>query len=307
MKKFAKTHFGAGIMALVSCTIWALHNVLSRGIHDKFQPVEMSFWRWVVAFLVLLPLVRKNFRKNFAILKRDPRLNIWIALLVHVTYNTFFYAASHFTSANNLSLLTTTSFIWTITLGALFGIEKVTGKKIFGAVLAMIGVLVVVLKADIQNLINFQFNAGDIILITGCFCWGIYSLLIKRKHAEMDQLFMLFANVTFGLIMLAPLYIVELHYTHANPFTPEKLEFFAFVGIFGSVVSWSFFNNSVHVLGPVNTSMIFFLLPVMTSFMAYFLISEKLHYYHVISFGLIVFGILMSNLNWKKNIAIEVV
>lgn len=34
---------------------WAGNVVVARGIADTFLPVSMAFWRWSLAFLILLP------------------------------------------------------------------------------------------------------------------------------------------------------------------------------------------------------------------------------------------------------------
>lgn len=299
MQKENKKVLTAIILALISCMIWAVHNVAARGIHDWINPVEYAFWRWVIAFLILAPFTIKNFKKNFVLMKQNIGLFIWIGLISHVIYNVLFYASAHFTSANNLSLLTTTSFIWTISLGALFKVEIVTKEKLIGAFVAMIGVLIVITKADLDTLKNFQFNTGDMILIVACFGWGIYSLLIKLKPAGMDQSFMLAANIFFGIIFLIPLYIIEQHIAGYEVFTVNKFIVFGLTGFFASVIAWGFYNNSVHVIGPARTSMIYFLLPVFTSVVAYFALGEKLHGFHIAGFILIVSGIVISNLKRK--------
>ncbi len=300
MEHSRKKKVQAVLLALVSVLIWSTHNVAARAIHEIANPVELTFWRWLIAFIIVLPFASRNFKKNFALLKQNIGLYIWIAVLVHVIYNTFFYAAAAFTSANNLSLLTTTSFIWTVIFGAVLKIEKLTPRKALGAIMALSGVLIVVTKQNLGVLINFQFNKGDLILITACFAWGFYALLLKKKPPKMDQVFMFAAVILFGLIMIAPLYYVEHHIAQYPILTIAKFKIFLLVAVFASVISWSLYNNSIHVLGPTNTSMIFFLLPVFSALVAYFWLGEGLHTYHIWGFVFIISGIGISNIRLKR-------
>ena len=41
----------------IATFLWGLSNVVARGVYEEIPPFGMSFWRWVLATLVFLPLV----------------------------------------------------------------------------------------------------------------------------------------------------------------------------------------------------------------------------------------------------------
>ncbi len=292
-----KKTFTALAFSLLACLIWASNNVVARGIIDFIDPVSIAFWRFVIAFIVLTPFIIKNFRKNFAILKQNPRIIIWMGITAITLKNILYYTSAHFTSVNNIALLGTTSLIWTAIIGALTGLETLNRNKVIGIFTAAIGALAIILKGNFSSLLHMDFNTGDLIILAAEFIWGIYTILLKLKPKEMDQIFMFSAMIFFGLIGLLPLYLTKIYFIGIEPVTANTIYVYLYVGIAASVVSWLCYNYSVFAIGPVRTSIVLYLLPVFSAAMGYFFLGENIYSFHITGFILIVCGIFISNLN----------
>jgi drug/metabolite transporter (DMT)-like permease len=116
----------------------------------------------------------------------------------------------------------------------------------------------------------------------------------------MDQVFMFGSMVFFGLISLTPLYLANLYVGNYPHFDNKTIYVILYVGIAASVISWLSYNYSVFVIGPVKTSIILYLLPVLSSVMGYLFLNEKIYPFHLLGFILIISGIFISNFSYAK-------
>jgi drug/metabolite transporter (DMT)-like permease len=300
MEKENKKVFNAFLLCFVACLIWASNNIVARGIIDFIDPVSIAFWRFIIAIIVLTPFILKNFKKNFAILKKNPGIIIWMGFTAITLKNILYYTSAHFTEANNIALLGTSSLIWTATIGYLSGLETLTKGKIFGVFCAFAGALTIIFKGDFSELLNVKFNTGDILVVVAEFIWGIYTILLKLKPKDMDQTFMFAAMIFFGLLGLLPLYLTKVYLTGFEEVTTKALYVYLYVGVFASVISWVSFNYSVFAVGPVRTSIMCSLIPVMSAVMGYFALGEHIRSYHIVGFVLSFSGIVISNIKGRN-------
>ena len=66
----------------------------------------------------------------------------------------------------------------------------------------------IITKANIEILKNFDFNKGDITMVIAMFSWALYSTLLKGKQYELSQISLLQVVITFGLVFLIPVYFI---------------------------------------------------------------------------------------------------
>ena len=57
MNQQAKTNNWAVLLPLIAVFIWALNVAVTRYVADYISPVSISFYRWLVAFLILTPFM----------------------------------------------------------------------------------------------------------------------------------------------------------------------------------------------------------------------------------------------------------
>ena len=60
--------------------------------------------------------------------------------------------------------------------------------QFFGIILSIIGVLLIISKSNLNNLINLNFTIGDLWMLAAVFSWGLYSVLLKKIDSSLSQL-----------------------------------------------------------------------------------------------------------------------
>ena len=282
-------------LSLLACVLWSGNFFIARGVHEWIPPVTLAFWRWVVAFAVICPLGLPHVLRQWSLIRQHLPFLIGMGLLSVGLYNTLIYIAGHYTNAHNIALIACTAPIWTLFLAGLFGVERLSRFKLGGAICAFIGALVVITQGHFSALSSLQGNQGDLLLLLAAWIWAFYSVLLHYKPRELHQLAFLTIIFAVGLAALTPFYMWEAT-THPTPFTLHAWGIYLYVGIAASVVAWFAFNASVQRIGPVKTSLIYFTIPVFSGALAILFLDEPLAAYHLMGFGLILTGIVISNL-----------
>ena len=96
------------IYALLATILWSGNFIVARDIKDLVEPYSLSFYRWLVATLVLLPFAIIPLIKNASIVKKHFIYLSIVSILGVSLFNTLIYLASHTSPALNLSIISIT-------------------------------------------------------------------------------------------------------------------------------------------------------------------------------------------------------
>ena len=103
--------------------MWASNAVLGRMLRDMVPPMTLNFIRWLLAFLVLLPLAYRVLRPSSLMWPHWRRFAL-LGLVSVGAYNSLQYLALHTSTAMNVTLVGSSIPVWTLALGWLLHGEK---------------------------------------------------------------------------------------------------------------------------------------------------------------------------------------
>ena len=112
---------------------------MARGLAGALSPVELSFWRWSIAFLTILPFAGRSLLRSLPLVRGTWGKVILMALLGITCFNTFIYQAGHTTDATNMSLLATASPIVMAAIAHLFLRSGFPGSSSSGCAAPSVG------------------------------------------------------------------------------------------------------------------------------------------------------------------------
>ncbi len=290
----------AYLFLILSTLFWSGNFVLSRGIAEIIPPVALGYFRWITAFLILFPFTfRLVFRHNHLMIKHL-RYLLALAFLGVAAFNTLIYKAMHYTTAINAVLVT--SFIPILILIISSGVykEKPTRIQLIGILVSITGIATIILKADINRLIQLSFNTGDLLVLIAAFSWAAYSVMLRSFPKDLHPLVFLQSIIFLGLVILTPFYVAELHFVGGFPINPSTVVSILYVGLFASVLAFIFWNKAVREIGANNAGPFIHLMPVFGTIFAIIFLGEKVAYYHVMGIMLVFTGILISTKKFGK-------
>lgn len=290
----------AALAALAACVIWSGNFVIARGVHEWIAPFTLSFWRWSVALVALLPFSIMGLKKEWPIVRQNWRYLLIMGTVGVATFNALIYFAAQTTTTSHISIISSTTPIFTLILAAMVGEEKLASPKVFGAMLACIGALVIITQGQVSTLINQSWHGGDVLVVVSSLIWAIWSVGLRFKPKGLSSISFMSVVTMVGVVTLAPFYAWEAQTHTLDLFNLKLWLVFLYVGLFGSVVAWLLWQYSVEQIGSVRTSLIYYSMPVLSSLLAMLVLGETLHFYHAFGFGLVFLGILVALFFKKK-------
>ena len=282
------------LLLSITALCWAGNAIVGRLAAGHIPPVTLSFLRWSLAFLIILPFAWKHLVRDWPAIRG--RLGIMIVLSVTGigAFNTLQYWALEHTQALNTLLLQSAGplvvAVWSL---ALLGI-RLTLAQAAGVLLSMAGVLIILMHGDLTKLSNIEFNHGDLIFLIALAIFGFYSVLsLKRPNIHALS----FVAFTFGAgaACLIPLFIWELFARPLMRIDAANLLSLFYVALFPSTIAYLCFNRGVQLIGANRAAPFFHVVPVFGTVMSIIFLGEHPQAFHFIGFALVLTGVFVAS------------
>lgn len=289
------------LLAILATIIWSGNFVVARAMHNNLPPITMAFFRWMTATVIITPFAIRSFINEWAIFKKHWKYFVIIAFFGITVYNTLIYVAGTTLPATNLALLgTSSSPVMSIILAAVFLKEGITPLRITGILTCLAGILLLLSKGSLHRLLHFHFSLGDGWILLAALCFAIYNVLVRKKPAGLSPVNFLFITFVLGFIMLIPAYQWEASQMPPIQWDLSKWMVIGYLGLGNSVLSFLFWNTSITHLGAGRTALFGNLITIFSSMEAVFLLHEPFTIIHWISSILVIGGLVLANIRFKK-------
>ena len=220
-------------------------------------------------------------------------------LLMSITsisiFNSVVYYSLNFTQVLNGALMISTIPVLIIFLSFIFRVEKINLNQVFGLIFSIIGVLMIITHLEFSRLIHLDLNKGDLWLLVAMLSWAIYSTMLKTHKTGLNYLTFISVIVTLGLFFLFPQFLIELNSHETIKINFASIVIISYVVLFAGLGAYIFWNKAVLIVGPSRAGIFLHLMPVFSSFMAIFLLNEKLMNFHIFGAIAIILGIYLSS------------
>lgn len=300
-KSSSNTVTGIGL-AVLAAVIWSGNFIIARSISPIVPPVMLAFLRWFFATLIIAPIAWNKFQQEKQIIWQHKGYFILTSFMGFTCYNVFLYIAGHYTTAINLALIGSISApIFAVVLAKLIFKEHVPLQRVLGLALCVIGIVTLIAQGSFQRLITFRFAIGDLWSLLGALTFAVYNNLTKYKPKGVSDLDFLFTGFTLGTTMLVPFVIAEHFIMPTNiPFNFTVAGSVAYLSIGCSVLSYLFWNRSIHLIGPSRTVLFGNLIPILSTIEAVVLLGEQFTSIHIISGIIVLAGLVIANITLRK-------
>jgi drug/metabolite transporter (DMT)-like permease len=282
------------LLLSITALCWAGNAIVGRLAAGHIPPVTLSFLRWSLAFLIVLPFAWKHLVRDWAAIRA--RLGIMVVLSITGigAFNTLQYWALEHTQALNTLLLQSAGPLFVAGWALVLLGNRLTLAQAGGIVLSLAGVLVILLHGDLTTLKDIEFNRGDLIFVVALVIFGLYSVLsLKRPRIHGLS----FVGFTFGCgaAVLIPLLIWELLTRPLMQLNTANLLSLFYVAVFPSTLAYLCFNRGVQLIGANRAAPFFHMVPVFGAAMAIVFLGEHPQTFHVIGFALVLTGVFVAS------------
>ena len=273
--------------------LWGSSLVVARAAHEIVPPLAFTFWRWVVAVLVLLPIVWRKLPATMPYVRRSWRS---LALLCGfmVVGTTFSVVAVNYTTAINASLINGSQPIVTALAAFLVVRERMSLRSGLGVLAAFIGILVMISQGRPQLLLGLAINSGDLVMLIAVFAWAFYSVELHRQPEHPSGNVLLFFIACTGLVTVLPFYIVETVFV--REFVPSRngVAAIIYLSVAATLLAVYLWNLAIRSVGATHAALFLNLIPVFGAAFAMLFLGESLYTFHVIGAAFVFLGIVMA-------------
>ncbi|MEN9479105.1 MAG: hypothetical protein RLZZ298_500 [Pseudomonadota bacterium] len=282
------------LLLTLTALFWSGNMVLGRGIRADVPPMALAFWRWAIAFALVLPLALPHFKEQWPLLKKGWKPVVILGLIGVGGYNTFAYIALQYTSATNAVLLNSFIPVATIAISWAFLGKHLKRLEGLGVVISMCGALTIVARGDFNVLLHLNLNVGDAWMLLAVAVWAVYTVGLAWRPSGVHPMLMLAAMTAVGLAALLPAYLWEMAQGRQINVYLGSLASLAYVGIFPSFLGYIFYNRGVGEVGASKASLFIHLMPVFGTLLSAIFLNEIPLWYHYLGIGLIFTGIWLT-------------
>jgi drug/metabolite transporter (DMT)-like permease len=281
-----------GITILFFSTLEVVTSTL-KGI---INPLQLTFLRFLIGGIVLLPIVIKRKERVQA---KDLLFFLGLGILNILIGMGSLQLAISIGKASTAAILISSNPIFVLVFSSLLLKEKVTFDRIACIILGMAGIILIIYKGNVGGDTAISLTLGIIASLT----FGLYTVLGKLKSEGISSITMICISSILGSMLYIPILLIKgipLFYIPKGTFLAVL-----YAGVFLSGVAYITYMEALKILTASKGAMVFFLKPVIASMLAVVFLGESLSLKTVAGMLLVLAGIVINffkiNLRTKES------
>ncbi len=291
----------AYLLLIFATLFWSGNFIVGKAASIyQIPPFSLNFYRWLFAGLILLPFTYKEIINNFNYIKSKINLFILLGFTSITIFNSIVYYSLYHTQVITGVLMISTIPVWIIFISSLLNIEKTNIFQLSGVGLSLVGVVFIITQADLDLIRNLDFNKGDLTMVIAMFAWAVYSVFLKKDKFKISQIALLEMVIITGLILLIPIFLIEMLLGNKIHFGQPFYLTLAYVVLFPGLASFFFWIKGINIIGANRAGIFLHLMPIFGAIMAMLIFNEKFMFYHILGAVFIIMGISLSNKKTKN-------
>lgn len=275
--------------------LWSSNYLIARMSRGVVSPHVLALGRWGLALVLMLPFVALALWRKRMALQREWRQTLVLGGLGMWICGAFVYLAGQTTSATNIALIYAVTPVAISVVGVKLLHERVHRLQHVAVAFALVGVVLVIVRGDLQTLLAVRFAPGDVWALAAAASWVAYSVLLKRWPSALGPAERLAAVTAGGLLVLLPFTLLELQWTTVPPLGWQAMALIAAAAVLPGVLSYGAYSYLQRELGAARTALLLYLAPVYGAFGAWAVLGEAPGWYHAAGAALILPSIWLAS------------
>lgn len=290
----------AFIYLLLPILFWAGNYVLGRfTVSSGIDPYTISFLRWALACLILLPFSYKKLWQERHIIRQHWPLLSLFGFLGICNYSLFLYIGLTSTTVTNAVLLNAVLPVMILIVARLLLGNKTTALQNAGILISTFGAVVIVSRGSVDTLLHLTVSQGDLWIVFAALSWAIYSVLITKRPKDMSLIGYFSCTAILGTLIQLPLFLL-FGQSQLYALTAGNWGTIIYMGVFSSIGAFLCWNIGIQKLGAATAGQFIHLLPVFSIILSVIFLGEILSSFHYVGVAFIFTGIFVATLLNKK-------
>ena len=234
--------------------------VVSAILTNQISPDFLTLLRFALsAALLTCYLVYLKQKLRFLVL-------YWKSFTVLAACYVFFFIllfySLRFTSPTSAATIFTLLPFIALGLSSIFAKHSPPLKTFFVLTVGACGAIFVIMKGDFRNLLNLNFNFGDLLILLGTIFHALYIVLLPKFKIKADSLEITVGVTFYGAILLFFISLQNLELAIVLNFSVKHWLSFIYLVIFASIGTFSLLAFASRNISSTKVSSYTYLIPV---------------------------------------------
>lgn len=279
------------LLVFTIMVLWGLNIVILKLLVTELPPATMTAFRVMIAGVTTLCILilTRSFRR---MTKQEWIYTLLGTLFGVVLHHSLLAISLTMIDASSAALILALVPLTTVILAIFFLGEKLTGARLLGIFLALIGVFFI----QGESFTSFHFSLGEVLIFTSMLVQAISFIFIKKATATIDSkqiTTMMFLTGSIGLVILS--FIIEPgSFSQMFTASPFIYVLFIFSGMVVTGFGYIIYNSAIQQIGAGQTVIFNNFVPFFGVVFSVIFLNEMITASQVIGFIFVVIGVLFG-------------
>ena len=170
----------------ITAIFWGLNFHLAKFMLNEVRFAEAGFWRYFFGVVPLFILAYKEL-PSLKTIQENLKGIFLVGVIGLFGFNFFFFLGLLNSPAINGALIVSTTPALTILFSTLILKTPFEKKHLLGVSISIIGVLYLILKGNIESLMQIEFSTSDILLFLSSSFFALQNVWVKKYAGNMSN------------------------------------------------------------------------------------------------------------------------
>ncbi|OFI05238.1 putative DMT superfamily transporter inner membrane protein [Clostridium acetireducens DSM 10703] len=283
------------LYVVITAFIFSTMEIGGKIISNEINPFQLTFLRFLIGGLFLLPFAIKEFKKrNLKLEKYDFFYFMLTGALCVIVSMGFFQLAIVYTKASVVAIVFSTNPMFTIPFAYFILKENLTKSTIISLVLSFIGIICIL------NPFNITLDIkGIIFAILAALTFSLYSVIGKMKIEKYGGIIMNCFTFLVGDIILF-IGILLFKIPVISGVSSSNIIHIIYLGIVVTGLGYLFYFFAMEETSASTASIVFFIKPALAPILSLIILAENIPFNTLLGIVFILLGSFVT-LKGKKN------
>lgn len=297
MDQDQRTHLVGIICLTITILLFSTFEVTSKFLSPYMNPLQITFSRFLIGGLVLLPLTVVRIKRRHLKLPLTVFIHCGLLGFINIVVSMgLIQLGLVYTNASVGAVLFSINPLFVVLYARFLLGERITLNKILGLICGVLGA--VILSIDSINK-KTSTSLGVILILCSAMSFAFYTVLGKKIiNDSIDSLIVTTFSFLIGSVTLIPIQIIL-----KSPLIPNVehiVPHLLYMSIFVTGIAYVLYFEGLSRLEAGAGSMLYFAKPAIASVLAVLILKERLSFNLFLGIIIIAIGILISQLNIRK-------
>lgn len=279
------------LLVFIIMVLWGLNIVILKLLVTELPPATMTAFRIMIAGVTTLCILilTRSFRR---MTKQEWIYTLLGTLFGVVLHHSLLAISLTMIDASSAALILALVPLTTVILAIFFLGEKLTGARLLGIFMALVGVFFI----QGESFTSFHFSLGEVLIFTSMLVQAISFIFIKKATATIDSkqiTTMMFLTGSIGLVILS--FIIEPgSFSQMFTASPFIYVLFIFSGMVVTGFGYIIYNSAIQQIGAGQTVIFNNFVPFFGVVFSVIFLNEMITFSQVIGFIFVVIGVLFG-------------